>query len=83
MNSRVQLAQVMHVCLSNELVGLQNLSCLVHLDGFTLWSGDRRRDDTACVLCEDDAIVDEVAECNLFGEHSNVRSGELYFVLGS
>ena len=76
MNSRVQLAQVMHVCLSDELVGLKNLSSLVHLYGVTLWSSDRRRDDTACVLCEDNAVVDEVAECKLFGEHSNVRSGE-------
>ena len=63
MNSRVQLAQVVHVCLSDELVSLKNLSSLVHLYGVALWSGDCGRDDSACVLCEDDAVVDEVAEC--------------------
>ena len=63
MNSRVQLAQVVHVCLSDELISLENLSSLVHLGSVTLWSSDCGRDDPACVLCEDDAVVDEVAEC--------------------
>ena len=58
MNSRVQLAQVVHVCLSDELISLKNLCGLVHLYGVTLWSSDRGRDDPACVLCEDDAVVD-------------------------
>ena len=77
MDSWVQLTEVMHVCLPDELVGMQDLRRLVHLGRVViLWRRHRGRNDTACVLRQDDAVVDEVAERKLFVEHSIVRSGE-------
>ena len=66
----------MHVCLSDRLVGVQNLGRLVHVEGVVAgWHRHRGRDDTARVLRKDDAVVDEVAECKLLVDHSCARSG--------